>query len=399
MIAAFSGKHRLDPRRSDRRGKAGSRCGFTLLELLIASALAATLLVGLWTMFSVYSSLFESGFTRVELSQAARALVQQLSDDLHHAIQDPLPGVPQRTAGETAVRRFGLLGSADRLRIDVLQPTAELPNLAPVSDTEGIVRERAGPRIPELRTVYYEFRDPAAERPEEPTSDSFAAAGEAEQGGRPRVPGLVRRELDFEVPPAESDNAGRTFVGRSDLASGGSEADQGRPPEWIDLSEYFAEGSDIWLPEVVGLSFRYFDGQSWSSSWNSLDRKSLPVAVEVTLQLVARDDLQAWLHSKQQGSVAVDSRAEGATPALPETASAGAAGESRATAPPVHALRCVIDVPGSPMHPAPRSASRVAVERSERRAVRQVLSRPMLVRPPERQQPAQLPDQWIRTNP
>jgi hypothetical protein len=40
-----------------------------------------------------------------------------------------------------------------------------------------------------------------------------------------------------------------------------------------------------WVPEVVSVQFRYFDGAGWSSSWNSLQRNSLPVAVEVRIGL------------------------------------------------------------------------------------------------------------------
>jgi len=390
------------PSRSASSGIAlrGRRAGFTLLELLIASALSATLLLALWTMFSLYVDLFQTGSARTELAQVARAVVQQLSDDLHHAIQDPLPGQPRQRSGQTAVRRFGLLGTATGLRIDVLQPTPELPNFQPVSDSEGIFGETAAPRVPELRTIYYEFHDPAADLADQSTVESYAAGSNEETEQQLQPPGLVRRELDFEAPVSSADTAEGGLLATADPALNSDPFNEQQPADWFDWVERFAEGTDIWVPEVVGLSFRYFDGQSWSSSWNSLQRRALPVAIEVTLQMVARDELDQWLSARQEalqtpgGPDELGATAEPVGPSnLPEETA------SVTTGPQVRVFRCVIDVPGSPIHPAPRSGSRIAVQRTERRAVQRVLSRRSLLPPVRRQSPAPLPDQWIRTNP
>ena len=107
------------------------RRGFTLLEVLIASLLASTLLLGLWGLLGIYSSLFESGKAKTEQSQLARAVLQQLADDLHGAIQDAnSPGTPPAVASTgfqtTAVtRRFGFVGDRRRFRCDILQITPQ----------------------------------------------------------------------------------------------------------------------------------------------------------------------------------------------------------------------------------------------------------------------------------
>ena len=46
-------------------------------------------------------------------------------------------------------------------------------------------------------------------------------------------------------------------------------------------------GSVTTAPEVVGLEFHYFDGEQWSSDWDSWQRRSLPLAVEVAMQIAA----------------------------------------------------------------------------------------------------------------
>ena len=88
-------------RRQRRQGLARrSRHGFTLLEVLLAALLAVTLMAGLWSLFHVYTRLFETGQAKIEQSQLVRALIQQLSDDLHSAIQDPVvPGRGGRRPG------------------------------------------------------------------------------------------------------------------------------------------------------------------------------------------------------------------------------------------------------------------------------------------------------------
>ena len=48
-----------------------------------------------------------------------------------------------------------------------------------------------------------------------------------------------------------------------------------------------------WFPEVIGAEFQYYDGSGWASEWNSLTRRSLPVAVVVRLQVLPRRPLSA----------------------------------------------------------------------------------------------------------
>jgi len=49
--------------------------------------------------------------------------------------------------------------------------------------------------------------------------------------------------------------------------------------------ESMAEASEIIAPEVIELTFRYFDGSAWHDSWDSAATGSLPRAVEVVMGL------------------------------------------------------------------------------------------------------------------
>jgi Tfp pilus assembly protein PilV len=163
---------------------------FTLLEMIVATALCGVLLMGLWTLYSTYANLFDRGQARVERSQLCRALMQQIADDLQSAIQDPIPGTPERAWGDAQRRRFGLAGTSSELRMDVLQITPRQGSRLPVGDAVGQSTDQPSARVPELRTVYYTFSSAVD------SLDSETVAAPA---------GLLRRELDFETPASDWD--------------------------------------------------------------------------------------------------------------------------------------------------------------------------------------------------
>jgi hypothetical protein len=187
----------------------------------------------------------------------ARTLLEQISNDLKSAIPDHAAGMLGQGA---ALRRFGLFGTQQALQVDVLQATpAQL--IASSHTPESELSSARIARVPELHTVQYLFQE----------SHETSAAEE------PGFAGLVRRELDWETPPAATEPAAR---------------DGGQPrPAAVDPMEISAGGLDpaeetlLQMPEVSGLEFRYYDGSGWASQWNSLTQKSLPVAVEVSLTL------------------------------------------------------------------------------------------------------------------
>ncbi len=249
--------------------------GFTLLEVLIASMLIAVLMASAWHILGLYTDMFERGETRTEESQLVRTLAQQFSDDLAGAIQDPV-FIDPNSPGPTGARRFGLYGSSSELRIDVLQiPAFETAPAVTAKEIE----DAAAPRklqAPELRTVYYRFQ-----------GSVVAGAGEDERVG------LTRRELDFETPEKLDENAPAAAIGlasppaasppAASPPAASPPAPRGQPAAFDQLLEASLASSVTWAPEVIALKFRYFDGSAWQGSWDSLAKRGLPVAVEVTM--------------------------------------------------------------------------------------------------------------------
>jgi len=55
-----------------------------------------------------------------------------------------------------------------------------------------------------------------------------------------------------------------------------------------------AEGALQTAPEIVNGTFRYFDGGTWHEHWASLDRKSVPRAIEVTFYSLPLTEANRW---------------------------------------------------------------------------------------------------------
>ncbi|MCL2119274.1 MAG: prepilin-type N-terminal cleavage/methylation domain-containing protein [Planctomycetaceae bacterium] len=269
-----------------------NRRAFTLFEVLIVMGLLVVIFAAIWGIVEMFQRSFVRGETRAERSTLVRSLSQLVTDDLGCAIQDPLH--PARELNANAVRRFGLSGTNTSLRIDVLQ-------INPFRT--GGMTTQYGVQAPELKTVYYDYTLLS------PT------------GG-----GLVRRELDFETPSgmsgqqnAANANMGDDFDSPVSLSAIGSEtrslADYGStsltdsvsaaniayaqqqpmammPPEIMaaNAAARYAANEKLQLemsaPEVVGCWFRYYDGSQWRDNWNSLNRRGLPVAIEITLKMM-----------------------------------------------------------------------------------------------------------------
>ena len=144
--------------------------------------------------------------------------------------------------------------------------------------------------------------------------------------------GLSRRELDYETPEgndeeSESDatkayfdeGAGNvnvsqlsgslssvpdaslsTLVGSSasaGLTSTQSETFQFKPPLSAAQIAMDCDDGATWAPEVLDCRFRYFDGDQWFDSWDSLEKNGLPVAIKVELKLAPLDDVDAYRSS------------------------------------------------------------------------------------------------------
>jgi len=267
----------------------GAKFGFTLIEVLLALALAALLLAALTMAIELHLHVADAGRTRVEEAQLARALLNRIADDLRCAVRydpedvekllpdtDILGGSADALAEEAGLDADeldeldadrtgdldssivppsvpGLFGNRYELQVDV----SHLPRLDQFeSMLAPAVGSRLTDRLSDVKTVAYYVVAP---------TDTAYAPVDAENRS-----GLVRRELDRAVT-SWADQQGRLMDMELDL--------------------------EPIAPEVSAIEFRYFDGGQWLDEWDSIDRGGLPVAVEIAIAILPPHHTDTWFSS------------------------------------------------------------------------------------------------------
>ncbi|MBW3597195.1 MAG: type II secretion system protein GspJ [Planctomycetes bacterium] len=283
--------------------------GFTLLELLLALALATLVFAAIAMAIDIHLRIINVGRTETEEAQLARAILRRMSDDLRGAVayqvidfssldqlasddatlgslqseddltgadlddesagggasgeddlpaaEDEMPHSSSQDIASTAAPAVipGVYGNQYELQIDV----SRLPR-PDEFDAVMMLADGASPmQIPsDIKTVSYYLRAPG----------DAAAASPMTQGGfsdEAELGGLVRREIDRAVARYDAD--------------------------YGDVTLLDAAG-DVIAPEVTGLEFRYFDGVGWLLEWDSELMGGLPVAVEIALAITPRRFLE-----------------------------------------------------------------------------------------------------------
>ena len=137
----------------------------------------------------------------------------------------------------------GLYGNQFELQIDC----SRLPRVDQYSAVATNSETGSAVSIPsDVKTVAYFLR-----------TDESSQAGVPNQGGSSST-GLVRREMDRAVASWASQDGS------------------------LDSSEHPGE---ILAKEVTYLEFRYFDGSSWYTEWDSEQMGGLPAAIEITISI------------------------------------------------------------------------------------------------------------------
>jgi len=311
--------------------------GFTLLEMMLACMLSGVILAGLWQMSSSYIRLFEVGQEKAQESRLARAVLDQLAEDLQGVVNvslvesrkqaampligktnpqtesdagfepedesslesdsgDSTPSLFSLEGDQEKLPQFSLIGTSEQLQInthlfklpepdfesDETGATNESSSTGGSSDVPSGSLEEFNQFAPEMVTVSYDFTE-----------------HELGEAGASKLPvGLIRRELDWQSQePADTNELTSGLEENTELASETETYLSEEDLEAMELSEIRTADLEneafLWVPEITKLSFRYFDGSSWSESWNSTFRQSLPIAIEVSLDLEFQKGLDA----------------------------------------------------------------------------------------------------------
>lgn len=323
------------------------RRGLTLLEILIAAGLMASLLVALWQAIGVYATLRDKGEAHTQRVRSVSIMLKQFEDDLRSMpdisssdsetenaatdslVQEPESVQPRDQASPTSeedqqepsednlgrteqapdssIQPGSLYGDETSLTLTQASTTFD----ATVSQTEDSPEEEHGESSPNDLESLSSSSMPKEDEIRIPVRTiRYWLAGVAPLGAaalqsavelpltgqnsddllanQPSPQGLVREEVEgvesFATLP--HDEMGHATNEQDDRPKQESEND-------IDPSLDQAEPTDasrksFQLPEVEWAKFRYFDGVAWHTSWDSRAQGSLPVAIEMSLWLAKR---------------------------------------------------------------------------------------------------------------
>jgi len=373
-IHAFRGIDAARRGEGDGAMRLQDRSGYTLLELLIASALIATLMAAAWGLMSMYSSFLVAGRSQAEEQQLSRSLMDLVASDLRATgplqsrpadfgrrptpparhpgetgsalLADNAPAAMERRAGEATVEMtaFGQ-APVSSFGEDQVAGVEPLPEIAFSGDEHSLtlIGVRHEPRFDaasfengggDLMMESLEFEtDIAPADSGDGLAPEIAAAPEwtqivyqfvapqAASGEEGELaPGLHRFEIPVEFLGllVQSNEAGvEPFAGEGELSTSSPEE---LSAEFLDsirlLIDQRAPGvSHEHIPEVVACRFEYYSGSGWQLNWALSPEFGRPLAVRVSVRLLSSEetrDLGALLGLGEVDDVPAD--VEGADP-------------------------------------------------------------------------------------
>lgn len=277
-------------------GSRSERGGFTLIEVLVALGLSLVLVSAIYSAISLHWRYETAGRERIERAQISLAVLRLMTEDIGSVVfkapsskeeadaagtgtattgsstsaatgstSGTTPGTSSDSTDSTSASMnganskssatastptsLGVVGTADYLQLDISRPTKE--DFIPESSATG--PNAAVPVTPTLsdnvRVVWAMVT---------PSSGTVDANGVRSLTANP----ALARQLTDRLRQAVETQAAET--------NQNSAAPQ-------------LEESNILAREIVKLSFRYYDGYSWVTEWDSVTQERLPRVIEVTI--------------------------------------------------------------------------------------------------------------------
>jgi type II secretory pathway component PulJ len=292
------------------------RAGITLLELLLALALTGVVMVIISMAMQLFLRTLDTRRADVEQAQIARAVLQHIAADIRNAVwYEPLD---VSAIGSLAATGAG--SSVEEAEADS-QTSADEENTDPQSSrsqssNQGASRNSEG-ALPDASTLPDGLEDLLDTEPSENVADIAATLAPAS------APGLYGNQFELQIdcsrlprvdqyaaasvgsdseaaPSVPSDVKTVAYFLRTDdlmqdaaVSSFGSNANGLVRRELDRAAASFSarDGSldpsqhpgQLLAPEITYLEFRYFDGSSWYTEWDSQQMGGLPTAIEITI--------------------------------------------------------------------------------------------------------------------
>lgn len=262
------------------------RSGLSLIEVLIALALSGLLLTSIYSAINMYFHFSNSGQEDVEKNQLARVLMLRIEQDLRSIVYSPEDSsaaktdaatAPDGSTGDTTGGSTTGGSSTDTSSTSTTEKEATDPSDAFAGSASGlfgdmqtVVLHVSRPRQDLMSTPQLNNQNTVSRTSDLKTVSYFvagngsgglqaaAAAHFASQNRSGSSKGLARMEGD-RLALQLADKSGNTasLLGQTQMLA----------------------------PEVSRVSFRYYDGTTWVTEWDSANYGGLPRAVEVSLEI------------------------------------------------------------------------------------------------------------------
>lgn len=274
-----------------------SRRAFSLLELILALALTVVIFSAIAASFHVFLKTVTEQQREIEQHQVARNVMAIIGNDIRAALQYKpvdVTGVENLAASELLVA--GIIGgesAEDIIAIDALgAPEAE----EDVSDVSGGSDELTEEEIaladcvdcrPTLIGTETALTVDVSRLPRLDEYNPLVASNSEEV----QLPSDLKAISYFIGRPSAGDNSGRNSLFSDQVNELGglyrrnidrAVANYAGEEGIMDFADSYA---DLISPEVVELTFRYFDGEQWNTEWDNFERGGFPLAVEIVVTM------------------------------------------------------------------------------------------------------------------
>lgn len=285
--------------------------GFTLLELVLALGLASLLLGALYTALQMHWSAAAVGQVEMERSQVARALFRRIETDLRSVVFRSTALTSISDDGSTSSTSSGSTSSASGSSGTTSGSTSSSGTANSSSSTTSTSSSTTSSST---TTDSYStqktgiFGDSQSlivhlSLPSRPTSltASLSAAPSHSANGVTAYTNSDLQSVAYFLAGSSSTLAQQIFGGTSGAqapATGlarlqGDRMAMQAADQAGDLS-VLASGVQLLAPEVASIQFEYFDGVSWSTSWDSGVSNSIPNAVRITIEFLPPPATGGW---------------------------------------------------------------------------------------------------------
>lgn len=240
------------------------RPGFTLLEVLLASAISVLLLSALYVAMDLQLKLAQAGRESVDQATLVRSLLKRMTHDISSGLGPIAPVHASPSGSATGAAGASTTGAAGA-------SAASSATAAPATSTNVVQSLGIGVQGDNQTLTLYVSRLP-------PLDDT--AFDPSSPNGQQQTGFSDQRRITYWLSSASDGGLARQEVLR---VTADDETTQ-LPPNVSD------EASLVIAPEVVQLQFRYFDGTDWQDTWDGsqpgpdgVTPMGPPRAIEITL--------------------------------------------------------------------------------------------------------------------